>query len=279
VDNHQVVAKGPKREMLELWHNRLGAGDAGGARVAQDRRTRTEAGVRAKEGPPQVELSQVTVKGAKRRILRDISWTLRAGECWALLGPNGAGKTTLLNLIQGDHPQVYAVDIRYFGHRADSTQRVWRARRHIGWMSPELHQHYPGSWSAEDTVCSGFFNSVGLHEACSPRQRRQARRCLAELGLGSLAGTPFGELSFGQQRLLLLARSVVKKPRVLILDEPCQGLDAGQRRTLLEAVDRLVLQTGTSLIFVTHHQDEMPGCITHVLRLSAGRIRSAVRRK
>jgi molybdate transport system ATP-binding protein len=215
------------------------------------------------------------VTGANRIILKGITWTLCEGECWALLGPNGAGKTTLLNLIQGDHPQVYSENIRLFGRPTDSTQAVWNAREHIGWMSPEMHQHYPPGWSAGDVVCSGFFNSIGLYLPCSRRQRGEAWQWLLDLGLGKHTDTPFGELSFGQQRLVLLARAAVKEPRLLILDEPCQGLDAGQRPALLGAVDRVVAQTGVSLIFVTHHKDEVPRCITHTLRLAAGQIRTA----
>lgn len=219
---------------------------------------------------PLVELRNVTVRGARRRILHDLTWTLRAGECWALLGPNGAGKTTLLNLIQGDHPQAYSQDIRLFGRRTDSTQVLWQARQRIGWMSPELHQHYPPGWTAEAVVCSGFFNSIGLHQPCSRRQRAKARQWLVDLGLGRNTDTRFGELSFGRQRLVLLARSAVKQPRLLILDEPCQGLDLAQRRALLSAVDRVVARTSAALIFVTHHPKEVPDCVSRVLRLSQG---------
>ncbi len=270
VDNCRVIAQGRKREMLSIWRKRFGAGQPRPGRIL--RAPTASSRKRRVFGQPMVELRRVTVTGAGRRILHDITWTLREGECWALLGPNGAGKTTLLNLIQGDHPQAYSADIRLFGLRTDSTQALWRARQHIGWMSPELHQHYPGGWDAEAVVCSGYFNSIGLHQLCSRRQRGTARQWLLDLGLGKHARTPFGELSFGQQRLVLLARCAVKQPHLLILDEPCQGLDRAQRRVLLGAADRVVAQTAASLVFVTHHKDEVPRCINHVLRLAAGRI-------
>jgi molybdate transport system ATP-binding protein len=98
-----------------------------------------------------------------------------------------------------------------------------------------------------------------------------------ELGLAAHAHEAFGQLSFGQQRLVLLGRAAVKRPRLLILDEPCQGLDAEQRLTVLAAVDRVVAQTGASLIFVTHHLNEVPRCITHFLRLEAGRVQQTAR--
>ena len=275
IDNHQVIAQGPKRQMLDIWRERFGGSLPPSSRLLGRKPAGRANRKRTAIGEPLVELCHVTVTGARRRILHDLTWTLREGECWALLGPNGAGKTTLLNLIQGDHPQAYAQDIRLFRRRTDSTQALWRARQHIGWMSPELHQHYPAGWEIADVVCSGFFNSVGLHQSCSRHQRATVRQWLLDLGLAKHARTPFGELSFGQQRLVLLARAAVKQPRLLILDEPCQGLDTAQRRTLLGAVDRVVTQTGASLILVSHHEDELPRCITHVLRLAAGCIREA----
>ncbi len=276
IDKHRVIAQGPKPQMQVVWRKRFGATTAATSRQF-DRKPAARKHRRGRGlSKPLVEFRDVTVTGARRRILQNVNWTLKEGECWALLGPNGAGKTTLLNLIQGDHPQVYSSDIRLFGRQTDSTQALWHARQQIGWMSPELHQHYPATWETLEVVCSGHFNSVGLHQTCSRRQRAMARQWLLDLGLARQASTPFGELSFGQQRLVLLARAAVKQPRLLILDEPCQGLDATQRRTLLAAVDRVVSQTGAGLIFVSHHEDELPRCISHVLRLSGGRMKSAM---
>jgi molybdate transport system ATP-binding protein len=277
IDQHRILAQGPRREMLRVWRERFGAAKAAAAQPHHVRAARSTPAGRF-GGKPLVEFCHVTVVAARKSILRDVTWTLREGDCWALSGPNGAGKTTLLNLIQGDHPQAYAQNIRLFGRRTDSTRTLWQMRQRLGWMSPELHQHYPGEWEALDVVCSGFFNTVGLYESCSRAQRKAAFQWLLDLGLAARAGEPFGELTFGQQRLVLLARAVVKRPRLLILDEPCQGLDAGQRATLLAAVDRVVVQTGASLIFVTHHPREIPRCITHVLRLRAGRILTAAPR-
>jgi molybdate transport system ATP-binding protein len=142
----------------------------------------------------------------------------------------------------------------------------------MGWCSPELHLHYPADWRCLDVVCSGFSNSIGLFQPCPPRQRAAARRWLDSLGLGNRATDAFGELSFGDQRLVLLARALVKQPELVMLDEPCQGLDAGRRRTVLATVDGHIARTGNSLIFVTHHAGERPRCITHRLRMRAGRI-------
>jgi molybdate transport system ATP-binding protein len=277
IDQHQVIAQGPVDHMLRVWRERFRT-PAAKLRTLGSRKPKPSPPENSPlEAEPLVEFRNVSVMHGAKQILRDITWTLRRGECWALFGRNGAGKTTLLNLIQGDHPQIYAQSVRLFGQSTDSTQRLWQMRGCMGWMSPELHQHYPGDWETLDVVCSGFFNTVGLYEPCSRSKRNAARHCLMELGLAAHAPEPFGQLSFGQQRLVLLARAAVKRPRLLILDEPCQGLDATQRLTVLAAVDRVVAQTGASLIFVTHHANEVPRCITHLLRLEAGRVRQTAR--
>jgi molybdate transport system ATP-binding protein len=267
-----VVAQGPKSEMLHLWrrryertstvaHRRLEPGKSTGP---QERRCRT--------GEPIVELDKLRIVAGRKRILNDVTWRIRQRERWLVLGPNGAGKTTLLNVIQGDHPQAYSQSMRLFGQSTESTQTLWNSRQCLGWMSPEIHHHYPGDCRVVDVIVSGFFNTLGLYEHCTRRQRSVAREWLDELGLRRHAGALFHELSFGEQRLVLLGRAMVKRPRLLILDEPCQGLDASQRTRLLAAVDRVLGQVETSLIFVTHHPRERPRCITHTVRLVGGRL-------
>jgi molybdate transport system ATP-binding protein len=268
VRNHQIIAQGARRSVLR--HPLARELESSAAASSPPSFSKNQ---RVKESAaPLVELNHITVRLGGKRILDDVSWTMREGENWALLGPNGSGKTTLLSLIQGDNPQAYALDLRLFGVRPETTATLWNLRRQIGWLSPELHLHYPAGWSSLDVVCSGFFNQIGLHEHCTSRQRAAARGWLRRLGLARRAEQLFGELSLGDQRLILLARAVVKKPRLLVLDEPCQGLDLAHRRSLLDTVDRITAQTHAGLIFVTHHAREMPACISHVLELKSGRV-------
>ena len=271
VRGHRVIAQGTKRAMLNHpLARRLKSSPASSSSSSSSKRP-----VKNDQAAPLVELNHVTIRLGHKRILDDVTWTMRRGENWALVGPNGSGKTTLLSLIQGDNPQAYALDLRLFGLKPETTQTVWHMRRQIGWLSPELHLHYPPGWSCLDVVCSGFFNTVGLYEPCTPRQRAAARDWLRRFGLARLAKSSFGELSLGDQRLVLLARAVVKKPKLLVLDEPCQGLDAAHRLSILATVDKVIHQTQAGLIFVTHHAKEMPACITHVLKLKSGRIRQS----
>jgi molybdate transport system ATP-binding protein len=268
VCNQRIIAQGTRRAVLKHPLARELVSSAPSSSSSSSLKHRPMK-VRA---TPLIELNHATIRLGSKRILDDVTWTMRRGENWALLGPNGSGKTTLLSLIQGDNPQAYALDLRLFGVRPETTATLWHLRRKMGWLSPELHLHYPPGWSCLEVVCSGFFNQIGLYEPCTPRQRATARGWLRRLGLAHRAQQLFGELSLGDQRLILLARAVVKKPKLLVLDEPCQGLDITHRRSLLTTVDRLIGQTRASLIFVTHHAREMPGCISHVLELKSGRI-------
>ncbi len=228
-------------------------------------------------GPPLVELRRINLRFGRRAVLRDFDWTLRAGERWALLGRNGTGKTTLLSLIQGDNPRAYAQRVFLFGRRLDDPGAWWQTRQRMGWLSPEFHLHYPLVWTCLEVVCSGFFQSVGLYERCTAAQRAAARAWLRLLRLEGAAPRPLGEVSLGDQRLVLLARAAVRRPPLLLLDEPCQGLDATHRRAVLAAVDTLVAETGASLVFTTHHARELPECVTRILRLRAGRGHSSRR--
>ena len=274
VRGNRIVAKGLKEKVLDMALTRRLCGNpdrhAPSAPVAPPRLA--PSAQRTAPARPVIELEDVCVEARGKKILDRVSWTVLEGERWALFGPNGAGKTTLLSLIQGDHPQVYAQKIRLFGASPATTQSLWKTRLRIGWMSPELTLHYPSEWPCLDVVCSGFYNSIGLYHGCSAGRRATARHWLRRMGLGPVEQEAFGAISTGVQRMVLLCRAAVKRPRLLVLDEPCQGVDAGRRRAILEAVDRLVEETGATLLFVSHHRDELPRCITKVIELRRGKV-------
>jgi molybdate transport system ATP-binding protein len=270
----EIVALGLKEKILDLALTMRLCGKTSPRPpvTPAPRALRAHSTQRSAAGRPDIELEDVTVEASGKRILDRVCWTVREGERWAVFGPNGAGKTTLLSLIQGDHPQVYAQNIRLFGASPASTQSLWKTRMRIGWLSPELTLHYPSEWWCLDVVCSGYFNSLGLFHGCSPSRRANARRWLRQMGLDRVEREAFGALSTGVQRMVLLCRAAVKRPRLLVLDEPCQGVDAGHRQAILRAVDRLVEETGATLLFVSHHRDELPRCVTRVLELRRGKV-------
>jgi len=222
--------------------------------------------------PATVELTDVTVRYGEVVALDRVHWQIQRGEHWVVLGPNGSGKTTLLSLILGDHPQAYANEIRWFGQSLGAGLGVWQLREKIALVSPELQVHHPPSATALETVLSGLFGTLGLQQRPSAHQRTQAADWLRRFGLLTRADQPFGRLTAGQQRLVLLARALIRRPRLLVLDEPCQGLDARNRRRVLRAVESLGAEGRTQFIFVTHHPAEIPRGATHLLRLRRGRV-------
>jgi len=213
-----------------------------------------------------VEMQDVTVRYGDVTVISHLNWTVRSGENWTILGPNGSGKTTLLSLLSADNSQAYANDIRLFGRKRGSGETVWDIKQHIGLVSSEFQIRYRKQLSAEDVVLSGFFDSVGLYRRASFNQRRMAARWMKRLGCSDLANRQFHLLSQGEQRLVLLARAMVKSPRLLILDEPCQGLDRTARHRLLTLFDHLGFDFGVQLLYVTHHPEDRLACITHILR-------------
>ncbi len=216
-------------------------------------------------------MSNVSVRYGASVVLSNASFTLLRGQCWALLGPNGAGKTTLLSLILADNPQGYSNDVEVFGIRRGTGESIWDIKSRIGSASPELHAHMPPEVHALDIVVSGFAGTIHPHADCTPEQTKNAAATLLAFAPGAV-GRRFGELSFAEQRLVLIARALVRDPELLVLDEPCHGLDADNRARVLSAVNRAAWTRGTSIIFVTHQADELPACITHVLELRDGRV-------
>jgi molybdate transport system ATP-binding protein len=213
-----------------------------------------------------VELRKITLTAGDVTILNDFSWTVHAGEHWAVVGPNGSGKTTLLSMLNGDHPQAFAQDVRLFG-KPRGEYGLFELKAKIGWASPDIALHYDMQTSALDFICTGFFETLGLYHAASRLNKRAAQAWLDYFGLSAVANVPFRALSDGQQRLVLLARAMVKRRGLLILDEPCQGLDAWSRSRALAAIDSVCRRNRTTLIIVTHYADELPPCVTHRLEM------------
>jgi molybdate transport system ATP-binding protein len=219
---------------------------------------------------PIIELRNVRVVYGDRTALRDVSWTVRAGERWAVLGPNGSGKTTLLSLICADHPQAYANDVRLFGRQRGTGESIWEIKERIGLVSPELHLYFSEPLTAAEVAATGFFD-VLAYRRTTPGQDAMVREWFDHFGLAGLAERPFGRLSTGEQRLVLLVRALVKNPPLLVLDEPFQALDEQAIDHVRDWLDRRLRQDQT-LIFVSHVPEEIPRTVTRRLRLEEGRV-------
>jgi len=218
---------------------------------------------------PLIVLRDGVVSYNDRAILHHLDWQVDRRQHWQIVGPNGAGKSTLLSLITGDHPQGYSNDLTLFGRRRGSGETIWDIKQHIGYVSSSLHLEYRVSSSVRNVIISGYFDSIGIYQAVSDRQQALAKRWLDLLGMASQADTPFHSLSWGQQRLVLIARALVKHPALLILDEPLQGLDPINRLLVRRFIDVLIGEGRTQLLFVSHHAEDAPQCITHRLSFVA----------
>ncbi|MDR1810645.1 MAG: ATP-binding cassette domain-containing protein [Prevotella sp.] len=201
-----------------------------------------------------------------RNILNSISWRVKRGEKWALLGENGAGKTTLLSLAVADNPQAYANDIILFDRKRGSGESIWDIKKHIGYISPEMHLYYRKNVSGLDIVGSGFFDTIGLYRQCTDGQKTEALQWMRLFGVEHLKDRPFLNLSSGEQRLVLLVRVFVKRPALLILDEPLHGLDASNKRRVRNIIEKYCTPQ-KSLIYVTHYEHEIPAVVDKRFRL------------
>ena len=215
-----------------------------------------------------VKMTHVSIRYGERTILKDVNWTVRNGERWALSGQNGSGKSTLLSLVCADNPQGYAADIALFGIPRGSGESIWDIKKHIGYVSPEMHRAYQRNLPAMRIVASGLKDSVGLYVKPDDDDYKKCRWWMNIFGIASLAERSFLQLSSGEQRLVLLARAFVKDPQLLILDEPLHGLDDENRRMVKEIVDVFCQRPNKTLIYVTHYQEELPRCITHQMYLT-----------
>ncbi|MCM0083009.1 molybdate ABC transporter ATP-binding protein ModF [Geomonas sp. Red32] len=218
-------------------------------------------------GQPLIEMKAVKVSYGEKAILSGLTWTVKPGEHWKISGPNGAGKSTLLAMVSGDHPQAYANDITLFGIRKGSGESVWDIKKRIGLVSTALQQDYRVGVTVRVAVISGFFDSIGVYGDYTKKQQEIALDWLRMLHLEELAEAPFRNLSYGEQRLVLLARAMVKQPDLLILDEPCQGLDDVNREMVLKLIDHLGSAGKTQLLYVTHHAEDDIPCIANHLEL------------
>ena len=214
-----------------------------------------------------IDMKQVSIRYGERTILKDLDWTVMNGERWALSGQNGSGKSTLLSLVCADNPQSYACDITLFDRPRGSGESIWDIKKHIGYVSPEMHRSYKRNLPAIRIVASGLMDSIGLYAIPNAEDYDKCRWWLDIFGIGDLADKPFLQLSSGEQRLVLLARAFVKDPQLLILDEPLHGLDLWNRRLTKDVIETFCQRKGKTLIMVTHYQEELPNIITNHLFL------------
>jgi molybdate transport system ATP-binding protein len=234
-----------------------------------NRLRRTDSG--EADHPVVITMRGVTIRYGAATILDNIDWDVRKGERWSVSGPNGAGKSTLLSLITADNPQAYANQIWLFGRRRGTGETIWEIKQKIGFVSPELHLYFDAGASCFEVVASGLFDTIGLFRPLTAEQEEKVMLWMKLLALQDLRMRRLPQLSAGQQRMVLLARALIKNPPMLILDEPCQGLDDEQTGYFRELITVLCEAFDKTLIYVSHYRQELPRCVDKYLRLELGK--------
>ncbi|WP_444979611.1 ATP-binding cassette domain-containing protein [Desulfovibrio psychrotolerans] len=227
---------------------------------------------------PLIDIADATVFINRVPVLHNITWSILPGQNWAVCGPNGAGKSTLLRLLLGDTRQAWGGTVRWFGQE---TPEMHSLRRRIGYVSDRLqatygHDAYHGTLldlTGEELVWSGFSASVGLWEwqHITPEQKQAAAAWMHHMGLADHAAQRIRDMSYGRLRRFMLCRAVAPSPDLLVLDEPCSGLDPAARDHFLATLRGLV-QSGMQVVYVSHYTSELIPEISHILRLESGHV-------
>jgi iron complex transport system ATP-binding protein len=220
-----------------------------------------------------VELKGIVWKRDGRVILKNIDWQIKKGEHWALVGLNGSGKTSLLRIMAGTMwPSKGEVRIlnRTFGQTD-----LRKLRRLIGWVSNAVQEQIHGNDSVLEVVISGKFASFGIYEEVTEEDIAFAMEILEQLNMAQFKDCPYFQLSQGEKQKVLIARALMAKPKLLILDEPCNGLDVLARENLLKTIQQMGENPeGPSIVYVTHHIEEIVPAISNVLLLKNGEVLS-----
>ena len=217
-------------------------------------------------------MRNVSVQYGDKIILDKVNWKVMKGDRWLLSGPNGAGKSTLLSLITADNPKAYANSIFLFGKKRGTGESIWDIKKKIGFISPELHLYFNQSSTCFETVASGLYDTIGLFRQLSGEDIELVDQWMEFCRLKDLQQKRLYELSVGEQRAVLLTRALVKDPPLLILDEPCQGLDTERKNEFLELINEVCTRGNKTMVFVSHYENDRPSCISHFIKLEHGRV-------
>lgn len=217
-----------------------------------------------------IEARHISCKIGHRYLLHDITWQVRPGEHWVVFGMNGCGKTTLLSIIAG-FQRYTAGELKILGEELTG-DNLLALRKRIGWVSSSFFDKCYSRESAVDIVLSGKFGTLGLDEGITLEDRKLAKQLLEELHLEGRVNYTFDMLSKGERQNVLIARALFSRPDILVLDEPCTGLDIYNRQYLFETIDALAARKRLTIIYVTHYAEEISALFDRCLLLKNGRI-------
>jgi molybdate transport system ATP-binding protein len=241
---------------------------ARGEEIANDKRSLSSAGASARgEGRPLFVIHNADIYRDYRPVIRKLNWTLERGENWAILGANGSGKSSLLNVIYGDLHPALGSTIEREGSPRGTHIEAWKKR--VGWVSPELQADHYLAKSIEEIVMSGRYASIGLNDAPTRADREAAERWLRFFNIEHLHARGPRQVSYGQMRIALFARAMINDPELLLLDEPCTGLDGDVRATVLGFIQQLA-ERGTQIVMAVHDVEDIVPAVRKVLKIVRG---------
>nr|WP_294784841.1 ATP-binding cassette domain-containing protein [uncultured Flavobacterium sp.] len=221
-----------------------------------------------------IKLDDVSVSYEERKILNNISWTVKQGEFWQLIGPNGSGKSTILSLITGDNPKGFGQNLFLFGRKKGSGESVWEIKKQIGIFATSMIDLFQKSHTLEQMILSGFFDQIGLYTEPTTHQKQIVTQWLEVIEMTHLRKKRFIDLSVGQQRVALIVRAVLKHPPLLILDEPVEGLDDENVDLVIQLINTIKQETNVSIIYVSHRIEQglAPTSVFELLPAETGSI-------
>ncbi|QWX82869.1 ATP-binding cassette domain-containing protein [Cellulophaga sp. HaHaR_3_176] len=202
-----------------------------------------------------IDMKNITVSFEDRIILKNINWTINQNEFWQLKGKNGSGKTTLLSMITGENSKGYGQELYLFGNKKGTGESIWDIKKKIGYYSPTLTHNFNGLHSVEHMLISGLNDSIGLYKHPTELQRKLADEWLDVLDMKSLKNSLFIDLTTGNQRLVMVARAMIKQPLLLILDEPTENLDDKSAYLFVDLVNKISKESTTTVLFVSHRDE------------------------
>ena len=216
-----------------------------------------------------IRLESVSIGYGQKQILKNLSWEVKPGDRWLLKGANGSGKSTLLSLLIGENPQAYSQNLWLFDRKRGTGESIWELKRPTGFVAPELSRYFPANQTCKKVILSGLFDTMGLFKKVTQEQESLAAEWLKLFNLENLSELPLNRLSLEHQRWTLLARALIKKPELLILDEASQGMDEFQRRLFCATVEKISEFSPITLVYVSHYTEDIPSQVDKVLDLGA----------
>lgn len=269
VGGGRLEQAGPRERVLPLISRKPAASPAADDTLQAIFLTPQNQAARETEPEELVFLANGFAGYGDRALFTGLNLIIRTGDHTLITGPNGCGKSTLLDMITGDNSKCYANNLRVFGRLRGTGESIWQIKNTMGIVSPALHRDHRVPGSALQVVLSGLFDSIGLYRKVAPPEVRTARLWLAWIELADKADTPFRRLSFAEQRQVLIARALIKRPKLLVLDEPTQGLDDNNRNRFLGLLEKAAAEQLTTMLYVSHRQDEYRPFFRHRIMLDA----------